>query len=143
MTRTEAIKEFFKKAVLPVAIAGLLYCIFKSACIRNGELDLLWLWILCGLPFGIHRMCVWIVPGGGSLGGGAALSVLNFIIGGLIGGFVLVWRLLVAAWYVPLTIYRLIENGRSADGKQTFTARWKSRRLSHSPQTSFPTAPQA
>ena len=40
MTRTEAIKEFFKKAVLPVAIAGLLYCIFKSACIRNGELDL-------------------------------------------------------------------------------------------------------
>ena len=108
MTRTEAIKEFFKKAVLPVAIAGLLYCIFKSACIRNGELDLLWLWILCGLPFGIHRMCVWIVPGGSSLGGGAALFALNFIIGGLIGGFVLVWRLLVAAWYVPLTIYRLI-----------------------------------
>ena len=87
MTRTEAIKEFFKKSVLPVAIAGLLYCIFKSACMRDGELDLLWLWILCGLPFGIHRMCVWIVPG---------------------GGFVLVWRLLVAAWYVPLTIYRLI-----------------------------------
>ena len=28
--------------------------------------------------------------------------------GGSIGGFVLVWRLLVAAWYVPLTIYRLI-----------------------------------
>ena len=92
MTRTEAVKEFFKKAVLPVAIAGLLYCIFKSACMRDGELDLLWLWILCGLPFGIHRMCVWIVPGGDSLG----------------GGFVLVWRLLVAAWYVPLTIYRLI-----------------------------------
>ena len=98
MTRTEAVKEFFKKAVLPVAIAGLLYCIFKSACIRNGELDLLWLWILCGLPFGIHRMCVWIVP----------VFVLNFVIGGIIGGFVLVWRLLVAAWYVPLTIYRLI-----------------------------------
>ena len=45
---------------------------------------------------------------GDSLGGGAALFVLNFVIGGIIGGFVLVWRLLVAAWYVPLTIYRLI-----------------------------------
>ena len=55
MTRTEAVKEFFKKAVLPVAIAGLLYCIFKSACIRNGELDLLWLWILCGLPLRVRR----------------------------------------------------------------------------------------
>ena len=68
-------------------------------------------------------MCVWIVPGGGSLGGGAALFVLNFIIGGLIGGFVLVWRLLVAAWYVPLTIYRLIvgyqdgQNGREPAGQ--------------------------
>lgn len=43
-----------------------------------------------------------------------------------------------------LTILRYgnVENSRSADGKQTFTARWKSRRLSHSPQTSFPTASQ-
>ena len=96
---------------MPVAIAGLLYCIFKSACMRDEELDLLRLWILCGLPFGLHRMCLWIVPGGGSFGGGIALFALNFILGGVIGGFVLawrVWRLLVAAWYVPLTIYRLI-----------------------------------
>src|SRR5699024_5174310 len=44
-----------------------------------------------------------------------------------------------------LTILRYgnVENGCSADGKQIFTVRWKSRRLSHSPQTSFPTAPQA
>ncbi|MCI5689769.1 MAG: DUF6050 family protein [Clostridiales bacterium] len=29
------------------------------------------------------------------------LFLLNFIIGGVIGGFVLTWRLLVAAWYIP------------------------------------------
>ena len=44
----------------------------------------------------------------GSLGGGIALFALNFIIGGVIGGFVLAWRLIVAVWYVPLTVYRLI-----------------------------------
>ena len=54
-------------------MALILYCIFKSACVKNGELDYVWLWILCGLPFGLHRMCLWIVPGGGSLGGGIAL----------------------------------------------------------------------
>lgn len=70
--------------------------------------DYVWLWILCGLPFGLHRMCLWIVPGGGSLGGGIALFALNFIIGGVIGGFILAWRLIVAVWYVPLTVYRLI-----------------------------------
>ena len=69
MTRSEAIKAFFFKSVLPVIVALILYCIFKSACMKNGELDYVWLWILCGLPFGLHRMCLWIVPGGGSLGG--------------------------------------------------------------------------
>lgn len=42
------------------------------------------------------------------LGGGIALFALNFILGGVIGGFVLAWRLIVAVWYVPLTVYRLI-----------------------------------
>lgn len=109
MTRAAVIKEFFHKTVIPVAIVGLLYCIFQSACIKNGELDLLWLWILCGLPFGLHRMFVWIVPGGDSLGGSIALFAMNFIIGGIIGGFALAWRLLVAVWYIPLTIYRLVK----------------------------------
>ena len=93
MTRGEVIKAFFFISVLPVA-ALLLYRIFKSACMKGGELDYVWLWILCGLPFGLHRMCLWIVPGGGSFGGG-------------IGGFVLIWRLIVAAWYVPLTLLRM------------------------------------
>ena len=106
VTKSEVIKEFFKKSVLPVAVAALLYCIFKSACTKDGVTDYVWLFILCGLPFGIPRMFAWIVPGG-SLGTALPLFLLNFIIGGVIGGFVLVWRLLVSAWYIPLTIYRL------------------------------------
>ena len=31
-------------------------------------------------------------------------------IGGLIGGVILTWRLVVAVWYIPLTIYRLLTN---------------------------------
>ena len=39
MTRGEAIKDFFCKTILPVAAAALLYCIFRSACVKTGELD--------------------------------------------------------------------------------------------------------
>lgn len=107
MTRKEAVFQFFRKSVAPVAGAALLVCIFKSACTKDGVIDYLWLWILCGLPFGLQRMWLWFVPGGSSMGGGVALFALNFIIGGIIGGFVLVWRMIVAVWYVPLTICRL------------------------------------
>lgn len=108
MTRKEAVFQFFRKSIVPVAGMALLVCIFKSACTKNGAVDYLWLWILCGLPFGLHWMCFWFVPGGNSMGGGIALFALNFIIGGIIGGFILAWQLIVAVWYVPLTIYHLI-----------------------------------
>ena len=107
MTRGNAIRDFFIKSILPVATALLLVCIFKSACMKDGTLDYVWLWILCGLPFGIHRIRLWVMPGGSSFGGGIAVFALSFILGGVIGGFVLVWHLLVATWYMMLTIYRL------------------------------------
>ena len=108
MTTGNAIREFFIKSILPVVTALLLVCIFKSACMKDGTLDYVWLWILCGLPFGIHRMRLWVMPGGSSFGGEIAIFALSFILGGVIGGFVLVWRLIVAVCYVPLTMYRLI-----------------------------------
>lgn len=117
MTKSEIIKDFLKKCVLPMVVAALLYFMFKTVCIKDGKLDLLLLWILCGLPFGLHRMHIWILAGTGSLSGDIALFVMNFVIAGLIGGFVLVWRLLVAAWYIPLTIYRLWDCSRNGIGK--------------------------
>lgn len=107
MTRGNAIREFFRKSILPVVTALLLVCIFKSACMKGGTLDYVWLWILCGLPFGIHRMRLWVMSGGSSFGGGIAVFALSFILGGVIGGFVLIWRLIVAVWYILLTFYQL------------------------------------
>ena len=108
MTRTEAVKEFFKKAVLPVAIARGCCTAFQIRLHQEWRagsslaLDTL-------RPALRHPSDVRVDRAGRRLPGRRlALFVLNFIIGGLIGGFVLVWRLLVAAWYVPLTIYRLI-----------------------------------
>ena len=108
MTRKEVLYLFFRKSVIPVVSVALLVCIFKSACMKDGAVDYLWLWILCGLPFGLQRMWLRFVPGSSSMGGGIALFALNFIIGGIIGGAILAWRLIVAIWYVPLTAYRLI-----------------------------------
>ena len=92
-----------------ITAAVLLFFIFRSACMKDGSVDYFLLWLLCGLPFGIHRMFLWIIPGGRSFGGSIAVFALNFLIGAVIGGVVLVWRLLVAVWYVPLTAYRLIK----------------------------------
>lgn len=108
MTRGEEVRAFLKNCLLPILAAVLLFFIFKSACTKNGSVDYFLLWLLCGLHFGVHRMFLWIIPGGRSFGGSIAVFALNLVIGAVIGEIVLVWRLLVAAWYVPLTVYRLI-----------------------------------
>lgn len=109
MTLKESLTAFIKNTLLPVAVAAMLFFIFKSACTKDGITDYFTLWLLCGLPFGIHRMFIWIIPGSRSFGGSIAVFALNILLGAVIGGIVLLWRLVVAAWYVPLTIWRLIK----------------------------------
>lgn len=108
MTRKEIWGSFFKKTIVPVFSFLILFLIFKSIFTRNGETDYFYVWLCCGIPYGIRRMFLWIVPHGYDIGGTVGIVALNFILGGLIGIFILFYRLLCAAWYVPLTIYRLI-----------------------------------
>lgn len=109
MTRKELLMAFIKNTLLPVTVAAMLFFIFKSACTKDGITDYFTLWLLCGLPFGIHRMFLWIIPGGHSFGGSIAVFALNILFGAVIGGIVLAWRLVVAVWYVPLTMWQFMD----------------------------------
>ena len=109
MTRKESLKAFIKNTLLPVTVAAILFFIFKSACTKDGITDYFMLWLLCGLPFGIHRMFLWIIPGGHSFGGSIAVFALNILFGAVIGGIVLAWRLVVAVRYVPLTMWQFMD----------------------------------
>ena len=114
MTRGEIWKDFLKHTVLTLVIALFLFLIFKSVFTKNGETEYFYVWLCCGIPFGIRRMFVWLVPHGYDLGGSVGIIAVNFIIGGLIGGVILPWRLVVALWYIPLTIYRLLAIGNES-----------------------------
>ena len=104
MTRGEIWKDFFKRTVLPAVIALFLFFMFKNVFTEDGQTNY----------FGIRRMFVWLVPHGYDIAGTVGIIALNFILGGIIGGVILIWRLVVAAWYIPLTIYRLLTTDKGA-----------------------------
>ncbi len=108
MTRQEIVKDLFKKTILPFIIVLCLFLFFKSTFTQNGNTEYFYVWLCCGIPFGIRRMFVWLVPHGYDLGSTVGIIALNFIVGGIIGIFILAWRLCVAVWYIPLTVYRFI-----------------------------------
>ena len=84
--------RFFISVLLPICIAALAAFLFKSVyetaegayAAWNGE---------TALPFGIHRMCVWLVPTKFDLAGTVGIIFLNVLVGGIIGGFALVYQI--------------------------------------------------
>ena len=95
-----AIKVFFYKVVFPIVAAVFLAALLRPLCTENGICDYRKLWMFMGIPFGIQKMYVWVIPQGFEVGGTIGMVALNFLVGGIIGGVVLVWRLIMAAFYL-------------------------------------------
>ncbi len=106
MTKTEVMKDFCAKTVLPVIAALLLFSIFSRIFIENGTPNYFLIWLACGVPFGIGKMFT-LIPIGFGISGTVGVVALNIVLGGLIGGVILIWKLAVAVWYLPLTVYRM------------------------------------
>lgn len=98
------ISEFVKYVIVPVFLAVFLAAVFRPLCMDSGECDYLKLWWFMGIPFGIHRMSLWIIPKGYDISGTVGILFINVLIGGAIGGIVLVWKLAVAVAYLVKTI---------------------------------------
>ena len=83
-------KTFFKEVLLPLLLALCLAAFFKPIYMTDGVCDFFLLWLGVGFPFGIRRMCLWLIPFGYGISGTVGLFALNIILGGLIGGLALI-----------------------------------------------------
>lgn len=93
-------KELMKQVVFPIVAVVVLIALFYPLSLDNGECDYLKLWLLVGIPFGVHRMFFWIIPKGFDIGGTVGVIVFNLLIGGVIGSMVLICRLFKAVFYL-------------------------------------------
>lgn len=96
--------NFLTKVVFPLMAAAFSVALFYPLCVENGACDYWKLWILAGIPFGVHRMFVWVIPKGFDLGGTVGMLVFNLLVGGVIGGLALVWNVIRAGFYLLCSI---------------------------------------
>ena len=109
MTKSDVMKEFLKKAVIPVVVALFLFSMFSRIFIENGAPDYFLIWLACGVPFGIGKMFT-LIPIGFGISGTVGVVALNLVLGGLIGGVILIWKLAVALWYQELAEQYAVPN---------------------------------
>ena len=87
-------KTFLKEVLLPLLLALCLAAFLKPVYMKDGVCDYFLLWLCVGFPFGVRKMCLWLVPYGYGISGTVGIFALNIIIGGLIGGLALITGLL-------------------------------------------------
>ena len=92
------VKEIWKKVIWTVMAVLFLAVVFRPLCIEEDGIDYWKLLFLMGIPFGVQKMFVWLIPSGYGIGETAGIFALNLLVGGIIGGFILVWRLLEAVF---------------------------------------------
>ena len=84
----DGVKEVLFKIVIPAFLIAVWMITCYPVCNKADGFDLFLYWILVGCPFGMHRMCLWLVPRNFGISGSIGVFVLNCIIGGLIGGVI-------------------------------------------------------
>ncbi len=91
-------KKVLFKVLIPSAVTGIWLLVCYPVCSHAGEFDLFLYWILAGFPFGMRRMCLWLIPRNFGIGESMGVLALNCIIGGVIGGMVLIFKIIGIAW---------------------------------------------
>lgn len=81
------------KAALPALAISLWLLTCYPVCQKAEGFDFFLYWVLTGFPFGIRKMCLVLIPKNFEIAGSMGVLALNGIIGGLIGGFVLIGKI--------------------------------------------------
>lgn len=94
----DGVKRVLFKVIIPSVAIGMWLFVCYLVCRLSGKSDLFLYWILAGFPFGMRKMCLWLIPRNFGIGESVGVLALNGIIGGLIGGMVLIFKIIGIAW---------------------------------------------
>lgn len=86
-------KRVLFKIVIPMLLMTIWLMLCYPVCSKADGFDFFLYWILAGFPYGIRKMCTFLIPKNFGIGGSMGVLALNGIVGGLIGGVVLLFRI--------------------------------------------------
>ena len=84
-TKGMTIGDVIKKSILPLAFMVFWFWMTKTIMKVSGQTDWFWWIFIAGLPFGIHKMRLILIPRGMDTTATLGMAALSVIIGALIG----------------------------------------------------------
>lgn len=90
----ECMRRVLFKILLPAILIALWMNVTYYACVKDGQLDYFMYWLITGCPFGIKAIGGFLYPVGFDISGGLGVLALNLVLGGIVGGVVLIFKIL-------------------------------------------------
>lgn len=87
-------KRVLFNIVIPLSVMVLWMITCYPVCNKAEGFDYFLYWIMVGCPYGICKMCMFLIPRNFGIAGSMGVLALNCIVGGLIGGIVLIIRVI-------------------------------------------------
>ena len=87
-------KKALFKIIIPICVLVLWMITCYPVCNKADGFDYFFYWILVGCPYGIRKMCMFLVPKNFGIAGSIGVLAFNGIIGGLIGGIIVIARMI-------------------------------------------------
>lgn len=83
------IEDVIKKTFLPLSFMVFWFWVIETIMKVSGQTDWFWWIFLAGLPFGIHKMRLVLIPKGMDITATLGMAALSVIIGALIGSIMI------------------------------------------------------
>ena len=113
-TEVAGMKRILVKIVLPVSLLAVWMITCYPICRKAEGFDFFLYWVLVGCPYGIRKMCMILIPKNFGIAGSIGILALNCIVGGLIGGVVVILRMVM----VLMEIIKIISDTSGHDVKR-------------------------
>lgn len=88
-------KKVLFKIIISLCVLGLWMITCYPVCNKAEGVDYFLYWILVGCPYCFRKMCMFLVPKNFGIAGSMGILALNCIVGGLIGGIIVLVRIIV------------------------------------------------
>lgn len=87
-------KRVLFNIVTPLSVMVLWMITCYPVCNKAEGFDYFLYWVMVGCPYGIRKMCMFLIPRNFGIAGSMGVFALNCIVGGLIGGFVVLIKII-------------------------------------------------
>ena len=103
-------KELMKKTILPMLFLIIWSWLAYNFSISIEQEEWWKIWMVVGMPFGIHRMCIWLLPKNFDIGGIVGVWAMNIMLGCLIGEVIVVGYVFRAIYVLAKSILYVFKN---------------------------------